>query len=167
MLSLKATTRNDNLQQLAKVHSCHWKGKSIVTYLDLCVLFYVWIVVCLLLTVQWLWDCWLSFIMSFCCIDAGMTMHTVTISQWDRDMKRLWLWSIEMWQEGSAHLGSFGQKVMHFAQCAKLSSLGRQFRAKNSNRPDAGTADNSLFQEFFRLRVQKMCFPMYHNTCAT
>jgi hypothetical protein len=29
-----------------------------------------------------------------------------------------------MWQEGSAHLGGFGQKVMLFAQCGKLKFFG-------------------------------------------
>ena len=110
-------------QQLAKVHSCHWKGKSILTYLDLCVLFYLWIVVCLLLTVQWLWDCWLSFIVSFCCIDAGMTMHTVTISQWDRDMKRLWLWSIEMWSEGFHEVKSVRAEKCDFCKLSYEKSV--------------------------------------------
>jgi hypothetical protein len=56
-----------------------------------------------------------------------------------------------MWREGSTHLDGVGQKVMIFAQCNKLKFFGQKIRAKNTDGPDAGTADNSPFQEFFRL----------------
>jgi hypothetical protein len=49
------------------------------------------------------------------------------------------------------HLGGFGRKVALFAQRAKKNSLGGKFWAKNSDRPYAGTDDNSPFRQFFRL----------------
>ena len=48
---------------------------------------------------------------------------TVAGQRWWRGIKKdkkMWLWSVEMWREGSADLGSLGLKVMLFAQCATL-----------------------------------------------
>jgi hypothetical protein len=54
------------------------------------------------------------------------------------DIKNLWLWSVQMWQESSAQSSLFRLKTVFFAQWGRKISPGRKIWAKNNASPVGG-----------------------------